>query len=151
MEADNHGQRDMIKAAERERKNAMRAVAWLRKRRERSLQANKQMRDAADNALRTLMTPERRNARIDKAEREVQAAARFQCKMLREYKSFAGPRGVCVAKSRHRFISIIVEISLDLPITFQYLSKYEQVRRFGGLGRTRPGQSPRRVSPARRG
>jgi len=83
----------MIKAAERERKNAMRAVAWLRKRRERSLQANKQMRDAADNALRTLMTPERRNARIDKAEREVQAAARFQCKMLREYKSFAGPRG----------------------------------------------------------
>jgi hypothetical protein len=45
----------------------MRAVAWLRRRRERFLQANKQMRDAADNAIRTLMTPDRRNARIDKA------------------------------------------------------------------------------------
>jgi hypothetical protein len=71
----------------------MRAVAWLRKRRERFLQANKQIRDAADDAIRTIMTPGRRDARIDKAVREVQAAARFQCKMLREYKSFAGPRG----------------------------------------------------------
>jgi hypothetical protein len=77
----------MIKATERERKNAMRAVAWLRKRRERFLQANKQMRRAADNAIRTILTPGRRSARIDKAVREVQAAARFQCRMLREYKS----------------------------------------------------------------
>jgi hypothetical protein len=65
----------------------MRAVAWLRRRRERFLQANQQMRDAAENAIRTLMTPGRRNAQTDKAVREVQAAARFQCKMLREYKS----------------------------------------------------------------
>ena len=65
----------------------MRAVAWLRKRRERFLQANKQMRDAADNAIRTILTPGRRSARIDKAVREVRAAARFQCKMLKEYKS----------------------------------------------------------------
>jgi hypothetical protein len=77
----------MIKATERERKNAMRAVALILKRRERFLQANKQMRDAADNAIRTILTPSRRSARIDKAVREVQAAARFQCKMLREYKS----------------------------------------------------------------
>jgi hypothetical protein len=83
----------MREATERDRRNAMRAVAWLRKRRERFLQANKQMRDAADNAIGTIMTPGRRDARIDKAVREVQAAARFQCKMLREYKSFAGPRG----------------------------------------------------------
>jgi hypothetical protein len=34
----------------------MRAVAWLRRRRERFLQANKQMRDAADNAIGTIMT-----------------------------------------------------------------------------------------------
>jgi hypothetical protein len=77
----------MIEATERERRNAMRAVALLRKRRERFLQANKQMRDAADYAIRTIMTPNRRTARIDKAVREIQAAARFQCKMLREYKS----------------------------------------------------------------
>jgi hypothetical protein len=76
----------MIKATERERKNAMRAVALIRKRRERFLQANKQMRDAADNAIRAILTPSRRSARIGKAVREVQAAARFQCKMLREYK-----------------------------------------------------------------
>ena len=87
MGANSHGQRDMREATECDRKEAMRAVAWLRRRRERFLQANKQMRDAADNAIRTLMTPDRRNARIDKAVREVQAAARFQCKMLREYKS----------------------------------------------------------------
>jgi hypothetical protein len=77
----------MREATERDRKNAMRAVAWLRRRRKRFLQANQQMRDAADNAIRTIMTPARRNARIDKAVREVQDAARFQCKMLREYKS----------------------------------------------------------------
>jgi len=76
----------MIEATERDRKSAMRAVAWLRRRRERFLQANKQMRDAADNAIGTIMTPDRRSARIDKAVREVRAAARFQCKMLREYK-----------------------------------------------------------------
>jgi hypothetical protein len=87
MGADSHGQRNMKEATERDRKNAMRAVAWIRKRRERFLQANKQMRDAADNAIRTIMTPDRRSARIDKAVREVQAAARFQCKMLKEYKS----------------------------------------------------------------
>jgi hypothetical protein len=81
------GSGDMKEVTERERKNAMRAVAWLRKRRERFLQANKQMREAADNAIRTIMTPGRRSARIDKAVREVQAAARFQCKMLKEYKS----------------------------------------------------------------
>jgi hypothetical protein len=93
MEASNHGQRDMIKATVGEQKNAMRAVAWLRKRLKRFLQANKQMRDAANNATRTIATPGRRDARIDKAIREIQAAARFQCEMLREYKSFAGPRG----------------------------------------------------------
>ncbi len=71
----------------------MRAVAWLRKRRERFLQANKQMRDAAANAIQTILTSGRRDARIGKAVREVQAAARFQCKMLRQYKSSAGPRG----------------------------------------------------------
>jgi hypothetical protein len=87
MEANNHGQRNMIKSTERDRKNAMRAVALILKRRERFLQANKQMRDAADNAIQTILTPGRRSARIDKAVREVQAAARFQCKMLREYKS----------------------------------------------------------------
>jgi len=87
MEANSHGHRDMKEATEREQRDAMRAVAWIRKRRERFLQANKQMRDAADNAIRTILTPDRRNARIDKAVREVQAAARFQCKMLREYKS----------------------------------------------------------------
>jgi hypothetical protein len=77
----------MKEPTERDRKNAMRAVAWIRKRRERFLQANKQMRDAADNAIQAILTPDRRSARIDKAVREVQAAARFQCKMLREYKS----------------------------------------------------------------
>jgi hypothetical protein len=77
----------MREATERDRKDATRAVAWIRKRRERFLQANKQMRDAADNAIRTILTPDRKSARIDKAVREVQAAARFQCKMLREYKS----------------------------------------------------------------
>jgi hypothetical protein len=87
MGADRHGQRDMKEPTERDRKEAMRAVAWLRRRRERFLQANKQMRDAADNAIRTIITPRRGDARIDKAVREVQAAARFQCKMLREYKS----------------------------------------------------------------
>jgi hypothetical protein len=87
MGANSHGQRDMREPTERDRKDAMRAVAWIRKRRERLLQANQQMRDAADNAIRTIMTPGRRNAQIDKAVREVQAAARFQCKMLREYKS----------------------------------------------------------------
>ena len=87
MEASDHAQRDMREPTERDRKNAMRAVAWIRKRRERFLQANKQMRDAADNAIQTILTPDRRSARIDKAVREVQAAARFQCKMLREYKS----------------------------------------------------------------
>jgi hypothetical protein len=87
MGANSHGQREMKEATERDRKNAMRAVAWTRKRRERFLQANKQMRDAADNAIQTILTPDRRSARIDKAVREVQAAARFQCKMLREYKS----------------------------------------------------------------
>jgi hypothetical protein len=87
MGANGHGPRDMREPTERDRKEAMRAVAWIRKRRERFLQANKQMRDAADNAIRTIMTPDRRSARIGKAVREVQAAARFQCKMLREYKS----------------------------------------------------------------
>jgi hypothetical protein len=87
MEASDHGRRDMKEATERERRDAMRAVAWIRTRRERFLQANKQMRDAADNAIRTILTSDRRSARIDKAVREVQAAARFQCKMLREYKS----------------------------------------------------------------
>jgi hypothetical protein len=87
MGANSHGPRDMREPTERDRKDAMRAVAWIRKRRERLLQANQQMRDAADNAIRTIMTPGRRNAQIDKAVREVQAAARFQCKMLREYKS----------------------------------------------------------------
>jgi hypothetical protein len=87
MEANNHGQRNMIKSTERDRKNATRAVALILKRRERFLQANKQMREAADNAIQTILTPGRRSARIDKAVREVQAAARFQCKMLREYKS----------------------------------------------------------------
>jgi hypothetical protein len=87
MGANSHGQRDMREVTERDRKSAMRAVVWLRKRRERFLQANQQMRDAADNAIRTIMTPGRRSARIDKAVREVQAAARFQCKMLKEYKS----------------------------------------------------------------
>ena len=77
----------MKEPTERDRRDAMRAVAWIRKRRERFLQANKQMRDAADNAIQTILTPDRRSARIDKAVREVQAAARFQCKMLREYKS----------------------------------------------------------------
>jgi hypothetical protein len=86
MGADSHGQRDMREPTARDRKNAMRAVAWLRRRRERFLQANKQMRDAADNAIRAILTPDRRNARIDKAVREVRAAARFQCKMLKEYK-----------------------------------------------------------------
>jgi hypothetical protein len=76
----------MKEPTERDRRNAMRAVAWLRKRRERFLQANEQMRDAADNAIRTILTSGRRRARIDKTVREVQAAARFQCKMLREYK-----------------------------------------------------------------
>ena len=87
MGANSHGQRDMKEPTERDRKNAMHAVALIRKRRERFLQANKQMRDAADNAIRTILTPDRRSARIDKAVREVRAAARFQCKMLREYKS----------------------------------------------------------------
>jgi hypothetical protein len=77
----------MIKATERERRNAKRAVALLRKRRERFLQANNQMRDAADNAIRTIVTPGRSSTRIEKAVREVRAAARFQCKMLREYES----------------------------------------------------------------
>jgi hypothetical protein len=36
----------------------MRAVARLRKRLERFLDANKQMRDAADNAIRTIITPD---------------------------------------------------------------------------------------------
>jgi hypothetical protein len=87
MGANRHGQRDMKEPTERDRKNAMRAVALILKRRERFLEANKQMRDAADNAIRTILTPARRSARIDEAVREVQAAARFQCKMLREYKS----------------------------------------------------------------
>jgi hypothetical protein len=87
MGANSHGQQDMREPTERDRKDAMRAVAWLRRRRERFLQANQQMRDAADNALCTIATLDRRNARIDKAVREVQAAARFQCRMLREYKS----------------------------------------------------------------
>jgi hypothetical protein len=77
----------MKEPTERDRKNAAHAVALILKRRVRFLQANKQMRDAADNAIRTILTPARRSARIDKAVREVQAAARFQCKMLREYKS----------------------------------------------------------------
>jgi hypothetical protein len=80
------GKRDMKEPTPRDRRNAMRAVAWLRKRRARFLQANEQMRDAADNAVRAIVTPDRRRGRIDKAVREVQAAARFQCKMLREYK-----------------------------------------------------------------
>jgi hypothetical protein len=87
MGANGHGQRDMIKATERERRNAMRAVAWLRRRRERFLLANKQMRDAADDAIRAIMSADRKKAQIDKTVREVQAAARFQCKMLKEYKS----------------------------------------------------------------
>ena len=87
MEANSHGQRQMREPTECDRKEAMRAVAWIRRRRERFLQANKQMRDAADNAIQTILTPGRRSARIDKAVREVQAAARFQCKMLRQYKS----------------------------------------------------------------
>jgi hypothetical protein len=77
----------MIKAMERERKNTMCAVALIWKRRQRFLQANEQTRDAADNAIRTIMTPGRKSARIDKAVREVRAAARFQCRMLKEYKS----------------------------------------------------------------
>jgi hypothetical protein len=81
------GRRGMKESTERDRKNAMRAVARISKRRERFLQANKQMRDAADNAIQTILTPGRRRARIDKAVRKIQAAARFQCKMLREYKS----------------------------------------------------------------
>jgi hypothetical protein len=86
MRANSHGQRDMREPTEPDRKDAMRAVAWLRKRCERFLQANQEMRDAAENAIRTIATPGRRNARIDRAVREVQAAARFRCKMLKEYK-----------------------------------------------------------------
>jgi hypothetical protein len=87
LAANSQAQRDMIKATERERRNAMRAVALLRKRRERFLLANKQMRDAADDAIRAIMSADRKKAQIDKTVREVQAAARFQCKMLKEYKS----------------------------------------------------------------
>jgi hypothetical protein len=71
---------------ERDRKNAKRAVAWLVKRHERFLQANKQMREAANSAARVVATPGQGRAHIDKAVREVQAAARFQCRMLRAYK-----------------------------------------------------------------
>jgi hypothetical protein len=69
---------------ERDIKSAKRAVAWLAKRHERFLEANKQMREAANSAARAITVPDRRP--INKAVREVQAAARFQCRMLREYK-----------------------------------------------------------------
>ena len=70
---------------ERQRKTAKDAAAFLRERRERFLRANKQMRDAAENAIQTIMTPGRRRSRIESAVREVRAAARFQCAMLKEY------------------------------------------------------------------
>jgi hypothetical protein len=68
---------------ERDIKSAERAVAWLVSRHERFLQANKQMREAANSAAHAIQVPGRRP--INKAVREVQAAARFQCKMLREF------------------------------------------------------------------
>jgi hypothetical protein len=75
----------MVRApTERDIKNAERAVARIIKRHERFLEANKQMRAAADSAAHAIQVPGRRV--VTKAVREVQAAARFQCKMLREYK-----------------------------------------------------------------
>jgi hypothetical protein len=65
-------------------KSAKRAVARLVKRHERFLRANKQMREAANTAALAIQVPGQRP--INKAVREVQAAARFQCRMLREYK-----------------------------------------------------------------
>src|ERR1700730_5108594 len=45
-------------------------------------------------------------------------------------------------------ISVLPEISLDSQTTFPYLWKYEKARCTGGIGRSRPGQSARCVSPA---
>jgi hypothetical protein len=70
----------------RQREKSERAVALLWEQRARFLQANKQMRDAADIAIRTIMIPGRSKSQIDSAVRQIRAAARFQCTMLKEYK-----------------------------------------------------------------
>ena len=81
-----HGEQHVAlrEPTERDIKSAKRAVARIVSRHERFLQANKQMREAANSAAHAIQVPGRRP--INKALREVQAAARFQCKMLREYK-----------------------------------------------------------------
>jgi hypothetical protein len=71
--------------AKRPRKPSKRAVALLWKQRALFLQANKQMRDAATNAFLTIATRNRSKAQIDSAVRQVRSAAKFQCRMLREY------------------------------------------------------------------
>jgi hypothetical protein len=68
---------------ERDIESARRAVARILSRHERFLQANKQLREAANSAAHAIQVPGRRP--VNKAVREVQAAARFQCKMLREF------------------------------------------------------------------
>src|SRR5580658_8898218 len=40
-------------------------------------------------------------------------------------------------------ISVVIEIVLDRLVTFQYLLKYENAERRGGVGRSRPGQPSR--------
>jgi len=72
--------------AKRQRKKSERAIALLWKKRSLFLLANQQMRVAAVNAMRTIMIPNRSKAQIDSAVRQIWAAARFQCRMLREYK-----------------------------------------------------------------
>jgi hypothetical protein len=74
------------KKTKRQQKNTNRAVALLWEQRSRFLQANKQMRDAASNAILTIMIPNRSKSQIDSAVRQIRAAARFQCRMLRKYK-----------------------------------------------------------------
>jgi hypothetical protein len=74
----------MVRApTEHDIKSAKRAVARLVKRHKRFLEANKQMREATNSAALAIQVPGRRP--VTKAVREVQAAAKFQCKMLREY------------------------------------------------------------------
>jgi hypothetical protein len=70
----------------RQRKKSNRAVTLLWEQRARFLVANQQLRNAAIIAMRTIMIPNRSKSQIDSAVRQIRAAARFQCRMLKEYK-----------------------------------------------------------------
>jgi len=61
-------------------------VAALLRRRALYLHANRQVHEAADNALHVSNHPERTRADIDDAARRVREAASLLCRLLRKYR-----------------------------------------------------------------